>query len=121
MESSTAKPCTRATQALRSDTEDNIHDVIDIPEVDLEPPPAKPQPKPHPYRSQIVPDPEVVNAERAIGESEQPIGAADGAEHENVNALGFIAEVGEPRPSVEGVEVGRGVWRSNRRMGKVVK
>ena len=46
---------------------------------------------------------------------------ADGAEHKNVNVLGFIAEVREPGPSVEGVEVGRGVWRSNRRMGKVVK
>ena len=89
--------------------------------MDLEPPLAKPQPKPHPYRSRIIPDPEVVNAERAIGESEQLIGAADGAEHENVNVLGFIAEVREPGPSVEGVEVGRGVWRLNRRVGKVVK
>ena len=70
LESGAAKLCMRATRALRSDTEDNIN-VIDVPEVDLEPPPAKPQPKPHPYCSRIVPDPEVVNAERAIGESEQ--------------------------------------------------
>ena len=41
-ESGTAKPHMRATQALQSDTEDNIHDVINVPEVDLEPPPAKP-------------------------------------------------------------------------------
>ena len=96
----------------------NSHNVS---EVDLEPPPAKPWPKPHPYHSQIVPDPEVVNAERAIGESEQLIGAADGAEHKNVNVLAFIAEVREPGPSVGAEEVGRGVQRSNRRMGKVVK
>ena len=70
-ESGAAKLHTRATQALRSDTEDDIHDVIDVPEVDLEPPLAKPQPKPHPYRSWIIPDPDIVNAERAIGESEQ--------------------------------------------------
>ena len=38
-----------------------------------------------------------------------------------MNVLGFIAEVGEPGPSVEGMEVGRGVQRLNRRVGKVVK
>ena len=46
--SGAAKLHMRATWALWSDTEDNIHDVIDVPEVDLEPPPAKPQPKPCP-------------------------------------------------------------------------
>ena len=38
-----------------------------------------------------------------------------------MNVLAFIAEVREPGPSVGAEEVGRGVQRSNRRMGKVVK
>ena len=42
LESGAAKFHIRATWALRSDTEDNIHDVIDVPEVDLELLPAKP-------------------------------------------------------------------------------
>lgn len=119
--SGAAKCRTRATQTLQSDTEDDIHNVIDVPGVDLEPLPAKPRPKPRPYCSRIVPDPDVVDVEAAIGESEQLIGAADGAEQEGVIVPAFIAEVGEPGPSVEGVEVGRGVRRSSRRMGKVAK
>lgn len=118
--SGAAKPRTRATRILRSNPEDDIHDVIDVPEVDLEPLPAKPRPKPRPYRSRIVPDPEVVDVETAIGESEQVIGGAEGAEQQGVIVLGLIAEVGEPGP-VEGLEVARGVRRSSRRMGKVAK
>ena len=49
------------------------------------------------------------------------IGGVEGAVQQGVIMPGLIAEVREPRPSVKGLEVVRGVQRSSRRAGQVAK